>query len=262
MKLKVIMAMVCAVTLVVVGACGGGASHPDKVEIEGHMGSSGGSVKIEGTSPQTWSVNVPAGTCWRVTFTNAAGEVVGTPQCGSGSNGGQVPAGVAHIDVSVIDCKDCPGHDAEIIGAFPYVFVRGNNGFDFGTPYVFTHIQATALSEANAANKASVVEVGGPGTVLPSGVAVFAFVQAAVVSGNLVVASSLPERFGVFTITVDGVTIADKAAGTNATVTGPGNGWATITSVISSTLFHPGAVIILHQTSASDANPETVTITF
>lgn len=254
--------LVLALGFMAAVSCGGGASHPDKIEIEG--GVTGGSIKIEGTTPQTWSATAPNGQCWKVTFKNAAGEVIGT-ECGTGAGAGQVPAGTAHTSFDGINCEDCGG-DFEVEpwleGSYPYEFLKGPNGFNVSTPYVATYIRAAALTYAGAQAKAAVVEQGGPGTELPGGVQVYSYVTVTYVSGDVVVASSLPERFGQFTITVNGTVVADKSTGTNVVVTGAGNGWATASSLLPGSLFQAGAVMVLQQSATGNTNPVTMSMTF
>lgn len=251
--------------LVTVPSCGSTPENPTKTKI---AITGVGSYEVEGTTPQTWSINIPLeeGKCWKMTWTNSAGEELGSA-CGSGPAAGQAPGGAAHVDTTIIDCTDCEteglGGEAWPEGWFPYVFFKAPTGFTATETYVSTSVRVTSPSLPNAELKAFTVEQGGPGTPLPSYVDVLSFFTVDLVGSDLVVKSSLAQRFGRYTITLNGTTVlADKASQLNVSGSSPGNGWLTLTSLIPAAVAQPGNEIVITQSAMGGASEVTVTVTF
>jgi len=207
-------------------------------------------------------MNVPSDVCWKITWTDGNGDVVGTDE-GNGLGNGTAPSTATNQSIEIVDCEtvDLSG-DPLAHGAFPFAFLKAPLLFDVTSTYTATRISATAISYANAASKAAVIEQGGPGTVLPTGVSVSGFFRVEVVGTDLVVKSSLPVRFRSYTITLDGVVIADKASNLNVSSTPDGNGWVTLTSIIPGSAAQPDAQLILTQTLQGEATPVVVDLLF
>src|SRR5262245_19923860 len=97
------LAMLCAsVVALVLQGCDG----VKEAEVGGPV-----PVKVVYENPQTYTVNVPSGTCWKLTWKNSEGEEVGST-CGNGPAAGSVPPGVSNHDFAIIDCANCSGTQA------------------------------------------------------------------------------------------------------------------------------------------------------
>ncbi|HEX5012050.1 MAG TPA: hypothetical protein VFY71_16815 [Planctomycetota bacterium] len=223
-------------------------------------GPGGSGVEFESPAPQqTWKVNAPPDRCWTLKFYDANGNEVGSYD-GQGTDAGFTPTGASRW---VIDDRDCDQEEGGVpIGASDFLFEKAPMQFTLGEVFRATRIRVDALSEANAAAKAASVEQGGPGTALPSNTYVQAFIDVASDGTDIVVQSSLPLRFRDFTITVNGVVLADKASGLNVTATTPGNGWVTLTSVLPASAAANGNEVVVTQDASGFDQPVVATVGF
>jgi len=215
-------------------------------------------------NPKTWTVNVPVGTCWRITWRAANGEVVHT-ECGNGPAAGPTPPAYSNSDFACpIDCSECEGSDIGQIdpwphGGFPYVLGTAPEDWTQSQEPIVA-VSVTATSYTQAANKLHAVAQNGPGSVLPSGTEVEAYVTYSVDASGVTLYSSLAQRFASYTITLNGQVIADKAEGLNAVPTSLANGWVSVASAIPS--IPSGATIVLTQRRQGIAQDVVLTLTF
>lgn len=222
----------------------------------------GGGFKEKYENPKTWTVNVPAGTCWRITWTNSEGEVVHT-ECGNGPEAGQSPSGFTNSDFAVIPCEECTGSDLGgdpwPHGAFPYVIGTVPDDWTVSQdPFVV--VTAAALTFEGASNKLHTVAENGPGSALPNATEVEAYMMITVDASGVTLHSALAQRFATYTITLDGQVIADKATGLNITATSLPEGWVSVASAIPA--LPAGSTIVVTQRRLGSTENVVATLKF
>lgn len=103
----------------------------------------------------------------------------------------------------------------------------------------------------------------GPGSELPGGVRVGVYIEAEPLGGELVIRSSLVDRFDEFRIELDGLPVAELRSGLNVSMLCGGAGWITVTARLPlSALPEQRCTLTLSQKGGNDTEAAQVSLSF